>query len=83
MAAAVAGAHTPTKNGTAASEPSPAIIAGAISVHDVANARTKKAAVGWAEMRVRRVVVMEAIVAGSEPGDIRSGPQTAMGNYGP
>jgi hypothetical protein len=51
MAAAVAGAKTPTKNGSAARLSSPKTMAGAIRLHDMANARTKKAAVGWAEMR--------------------------------
>jgi hypothetical protein len=34
-------------------------------------------------MRVRRLLVMEAIVAGSEPADGRPGPQTAAGTCGP
>jgi hypothetical protein len=46
MAAAAAGANTPTKNGRAAALSSPAIMAGVISVHDIAKARTKKATVG-------------------------------------
>jgi hypothetical protein len=45
-AAAAAGAKTPTKNGRAAALSSPAIMAGVISVHDMANAKTKNPAVG-------------------------------------
>jgi hypothetical protein len=58
MAAAAAGAKTPTKNGRAAALSSPPIIAGVISVHDMAKARTKNAAVGWATMRAWKVLVM-------------------------